>query len=127
MTQGCSDPKGNDPNVPDLAGATSLDAAPAASCPKAQPSSCPSGAAPSYTRDIAPIMKRSCLDCHVQGGTSADRPLDTQAHLKKLSSTMFLQINSCLMPPADAGADAALSFDDRKEILQWLVCGSPDN
>ena len=72
-------------------------------------------------------MKRSCLDCHVKGGQASDRLLDTAAHVKRLSTTMFLQINSCLMPPADAGADAALSFDDRKELLQWLVCGAPDN
>lgn len=118
----CSDPKGNDPNVPDREGEV-LDAAPGASCPAALPSSCPS--APSYATDIAPIMSRACVTCHKPGGVAADRPLDTAARIQKLETTTFQQLNGCLMPPIDAGPDAALSFDDRKEILQWLVCGAP--
>jgi hypothetical protein len=31
------------------------------------------------------------------------------------------------MPPADAGAEAMLSLTDRETIMQWFVCGSPDD
>ena len=124
MLAACTDPKGNDPNVPDREGAVT-DAAPAANCPPALPSSCPS--TPSYTTDVAPIFNRSCVECHKAGGVAADRPLDTAARVRKLESTNFQQLIGCLMPPADAGPDAALSYDDRKEILQWLVCGAPAN
>jgi hypothetical protein len=44
-----------------------------------------------------------------------------------LESTDFVEVSSCRMPPADAGPDAALTAQDRRELLQWFVCGSPDN
>ena len=122
---GCADPKGNDPNVADFAGAVSLDATAASGCPRVLPSSCP--VTPSYANDVEPIVKRSCVPCHAPGQVAADRNLTTYAGVNRLEATVLVQVNGCLMPPADAGPDAALSTSDRTELLQWLVCGAPDN
>jgi hypothetical protein len=126
LLAGCINPAGNDPNVPDEApDGTVLNLASAAVCPPAAPSSCPE--TPSYAKDIAPIVERACVPCHSPGGVAADRDLTTYENFVGLETTNFVQISSCVMPPADAGPDAALTLQDRTEILEWFVCGSPDN
>ena len=45
----------------------------------------------------------------------------------RLETTDFVQVSDCIMPPADAGPDAALSLQDRTELLQWFVCRAPNN
>jgi hypothetical protein len=123
---GCVDPAGNDPNVPDdEPPGTVMNLGGPAVCPPAAPSSCP--ATPSYAESIAPLVKRSCLPCHSPGQQAADRDLTSYANFVRLETTDFVQVEACLMPPADAGPDAAMSFADRTEMLQWFVCGSPDN
>jgi hypothetical protein len=126
LLTGCPDPAGNDPNVPDLVpDGTILKLASAATCPPATPSACPQ--TPSYKKDVQPLVARACVPCHSPGGVAADRDLTTYEGFVRLETTNFVQIESCVMPPADAGPDAALSLHDRTEILQWFVCGSPDN
>jgi len=123
---GCINPAGNDPNVPDLApdGTANLLAS-AAACPPAAPSGC--SQAPSYAKAIAPLIERACVPCHSPSGDAADRPLYTYSDVQLLETTSFVQINGCVMPPAEAGADAALTLQERTEILEWFICGSPDN
>ena len=122
----CADPTGNDPNVPDYEppGTVTNLGGPAA-CPPAAPSSCPE--TPSYVDAIAPLVKRSCLPCHSPGQQAADRDLTSYANFVRLETTDFVQVEACLMPPVDAGPDATMSFADRTEMLQWFVCGSPQN
>jgi hypothetical protein len=123
---GCTDPRGNDPNVPDYTGALAAeDAAVTVACNATVPKNCP--AAPSYASEIAPLVKRSCVTCHANGGSASDRDLSTYKNLTKLETTSLVQVEDCLMPPSDAGVDAALSPEDRTELLQWFVCGSPNN
>jgi hypothetical protein len=122
----CTDPSGNDPNVPDYAGALAAeDAAVTVACSVSVPKSCP--AAPSYATEIGPLVKRSCVTCHAINGSASDRDLSTYKNLIKLETTSLVQVQDCLMPPSDAGVDAALSPEDRTELLQWFVCGSPNN
>jgi hypothetical protein len=126
LLAGCTDPLGNDPNVPDLEpDSTVLNLESAAACPPAAPSAC--AQTPSYSKDIAPRVERSCVPCHSPGGIAADRDLTNYSHFVRLETTDFVQVSDCLMPPADAGPDAALTFRDRTELLQWFVCGSPNN
>lgn len=125
LIAGCTDVHGNDPNVPDKEGAFTADSAPQVTCVGALPSSCPQ--APSYALDIAPLAKRTCLPCHSRGGVASDRDLSTYKNLTRIETTAFVQINGCLMPPADAGPDAAMSHAERTEFLQWFVCGAPNN
>jgi hypothetical protein len=122
---GCPDPLGNDPNLPDDEADGAGSNPRGVVCPPALPESCPQ--TPSYSMDIEPILQRTCLSCHAPGGVAADRDLTTYKNFRRLETTNFVQVNACLMPPADAGPDAALSLDERTELLQWFVCGSPNN
>jgi len=97
----------------------------AAACEKVLPADC--GTVPSYVDAIAPIVAAHCLECHAPNGVASDRDLTTYANIQKLESTVLSQVYSCAMPPADAGADAMLSGDDRTTLLRWLVCGSPND
>jgi hypothetical protein len=122
----CTTNEENDPNVPDYAGALAAeDAAVVANCSASIPKNCPS--APSYANDIAPLVKRTCVTCHAINGSASDRDLSTYKNLTKLETTSLVQVADCLMPPSDAGAGAMLSPSDRTELLQWFVCGSPNN
>ena len=125
-TTACTDPSGNDPNVPDYAGALAAeDAAVTVACNATIPKACTT--APSYATEIAPLVKRSCVTCHAVNGSASDRDLSTYKNLLKLETTSLVQVADCLMPPSDAGADAMLSPSDRTELLQWFICGSPNN
>jgi hypothetical protein len=53
-----------------------------------------------------------------------EKPLDTYQDLSSRRSTVLDQVYSCRMPPADAGM---LTAGERKELLEWLVCGAPSN
>ncbi|MGH7286347.1 MAG: hypothetical protein ACRELY_32920 [Polyangiaceae bacterium] len=122
----CADPRGNDPNAPDNAGAlAAADASFAAGCTATLPHGCPE--APSYKTDIAPLVDRACNGCHAPGGVASDRDLTSYKNLRKLETTALVQVQDCAMPPADAGTDASLTSSERTEILQWFVCGAPDN
>lgn len=122
----CSYDRENDPNVPDYAGALAAsDASIALACNATIPKSCT--VAPSYKTDIAPLVDRTCNTCHSIGNQAADRDLTTYKNLTKLGTTSLVQVEQCLMPPSDAGAGAMLAFDERAELLQWFICGSPDN
>lgn len=122
LVVGCTNERGNDPNVPDdQAG----DATTHPACVSGLPKTCPK--APSYATDIAPLTQRTCLPCHSKGAVASDRDLTTYKNLTRLETTAFIQVNECLMPPADAGPDVAMTPAERTELLQWFVCGSPNN
>ncbi len=123
---GCPDPAGNDPNVPDEARSDAVAAAPA--CLRALPPQSACGAVPSYANDILPVVHRSCVTgCHEPGGVAANQDLSNYTKLTQDLTPVLTQVLGCVMPPADAGPDAALGATERMELLTWLVCGSPDN
>ncbi|MEO8875711.1 MAG: hypothetical protein ABI461_09000 [Polyangiaceae bacterium] len=123
----CTFNDGNDPNVPDRAGAlAAADAAVSVHCSFAIPKDCPS-MSPSYKTEIAPLVDRTCNTCHAAGKQASDRDLTTYKNLTKLETTSLVQVEQCLMPPSDAGADASLAPEERTELLQWFLCGSPNN
>jgi hypothetical protein len=103
---------------------TAVDAA-TISCTATFPSGCTT--APSYSQAIAPLVQRTCNGCHAAGGVAADRDLTTYKNVARLETTELIELNSCAMPPADAGPDAMLSAAEREEILQWLICDYPNN
>jgi hypothetical protein len=127
---GCHAPAGSDPNVPDdelpFGGGSAPEAAGAPPCPPVVPNSCAS--VPSYSTVVEPLFSRSCVPmCHQPGGTASDRDLTTYAHVAGLGFTVLTPVNTCLMPPPDAGPDAALTVAERAALVQWIACGSPDN
>ena len=92
-------------------------------CPNDLPTSCPSPE-PSYANDVVPVITRACKNCHFQGGLNQDQLFDTFDEVHAQRGEILTQVNSCRMPPADAGA---LSEADRQTLLGWLVCGANDN
>ncbi len=83
--------------------------------------------APSFSATVEPLVQRTCAGCHGPGGVAADRDLTTYANVAQLEVTELVQLYSCQMPPADAGPDAMLSLPEREAMMQWFICGYPDN
>lgn len=96
-----------------------------ATCTASLPTGCT--VAPSFSATVAPIMQRTCATCHTPGGVAADRDLTSYAHIAELETTELVQLYSCQMPPPDAGPTATLAPAEREQLLQWFVCGYPDN
>lgn len=94
-----------------------------ATCAPTTPSSCPSSP-PSYKDDVAPIVEKYCGKCHVEGGESADKPLDTYQGMSALIDLVSSEISGCEMPPAD---ETQPSDAEREKVLAWIVCGGKDD
>jgi len=92
-------------------------------CPDDLPFSCPASA-PTYAKDIQPIVRASCAGCHAPGARVPDRLLVTYDQIYAQRGAVLLQVNACRMPPRDA---AALGQDARKALLTWLVCGAKND
>jgi hypothetical protein len=96
-------------------------------CPRDLPTSCPTPA-PSYSGQVAPIIKSKCAACHAPGGVEAKTPLQTYdqvARLKTASGNEVLnQVYNCVMP--QVGAPQLMS-DERQALLEWCICGDPNN
>jgi hypothetical protein len=83
---------------------------------------CP-GTAPSYQNDVLPILKTDCIPCHSPSGTAGyDESTYTDVYNQR--SPILDQVNGCQMPPADG---PPLSNAQRVVLLDWLVCGAPNN
>ncbi len=71
------------------------------------------------------IVNSACGACHEDGGIEqAKFDFSTYAEVHNAFGIVLSQVYGCLMPPADA---AALSPADTQILLEWLVCGAPDN
>jgi hypothetical protein len=53
-----------------------------------------------------------------------DKPFESYAQVHKLVQTIPDRVRRCIMPLACAAQPTAA---ERGEIIQWLVCGAPDN
>jgi len=91
-------------------------------CPNDLPASCPSGA-PGYAMTVEPVIAERCLECHGNGQLTG-HDLSSWQLVHQQSSAVLDQVYGCVMPPADAGQ---LTATERKELLDWLVCGSPND
>ena len=79
--------------------------------------------APSYAKDVAPLLEKECnRTCHTPG--AGPWPLTTYADVAGWSAAIEEDVRGCTMPPPDAGV---LSTGDRAMLLDWLACGSPRN
>lgn len=93
------------------------------SCPDDLPAACE--VAPSWSAEVAPTFARTCGPCHGPGGVEAAKPLVAHADVSARRTSVLSQVYHCQMPGPDAGA--ALTDGERALVLQWLVCGAPDN
>jgi uncharacterized membrane protein len=81
-------------------------------------------ATPSYSEDIAPLVEGRCLECHFAGNRQSSVVLETHTQLTGSLQLVETRVYRCQMPPSEA---PALSATEREMLLQWLVCGAPDN
>jgi Copper type II ascorbate-dependent monooxygenase, C-terminal domain len=88
-------------------------------------------AAPSFTRDVAPIVSEKCAGCHQVGGI-APFPLQTASQIRLQASAIASAVSEGLMPPwppgkrspAYVGQDTRiLSAQQRATILAWARGG----
>jgi hypothetical protein len=82
---------------------------------------------PSYSKDVAPVLDRACNStCHAT--SVGPWPLDNYADVFDWGSIIGSDVEQCAMPPPDAGAgNGNLTDQERATILNWLVCGAPNN
>lgn len=95
------------------------------SCPSDLPSDAACASAlPSYEREVAPIIEQRCATCHYPGNTQSGDVFDDYAAVYSRRQTALTRVYSCVMPPEGA---APLTLDERRALLQWFVCGAPEN
>jgi hypothetical protein len=82
---------------------------------------------PSYAKDVAPVLDRACnTTCHAPG--VGPWPLNDYADVFDWKDIIAGDIEQCSMPPQDAGAgNGTLTDQERATILNWVVCGGPNN
>ena len=102
---------------------TSSSSTSGSTCPDELPGACPA-TPPSYVKDVAPAIQASCTPCHAPGGRESNRLLTDYPDAFANRGPALNQIHACRMPPRDA---PPLSAANRKILLDWLVCGAPNN
>lgn len=81
-------------------------------------------AAPSYATEVAQVIAQRCAACHYPDNPQSSQVFAELEDVQAARTTMLTLVYRCEMPPA---AGAALSPEERGALLQWLVCGAPDN
>jgi hypothetical protein len=88
-------------------------------------------ATPSFTRDVAPVVREKCTGCHRVGGI-APFPLETARQISSRPSLIAAAVRSRVMPPWPPGtrspayvgqAGRTLSSAERATILGWARAG----
>ena len=89
-------------------------------------------AAPSFTRDVAPIVADKCAGCHRVGGI-APFPLQTARQIKANAPLIAAAVQARVMPPWPPGGRSPvyvgqdtriLSAQQRATILDWVKTGA---
>jgi peroxiredoxin len=91
-----------------------------------------SAAAVTYSKHIAPILQRRCLECH-RKGEIAPFPLTTYREVLGWGGTIREVVEEGRMPPwfADPAHgkfanDARLSAEEKQQIVRWVEAGCPE-
>jgi len=92
----------------------------------------PSAKAPTYGKDVAPILYRRCVSCHSDSGV-APFSLISYKNAKARAETIAKVTELNYMPPWKAKADygefrdvAALTPQEKDVLARWANAGSPE-
>ena len=89
--------------------------------------------APSFTRNVAPLLFDKCVSCHRSGQIAAALPLDTYEAAKRGADSIKKQVVKRAMPPWSADPahslkfrnDARLSRQEIDTFVGWIDAGAP--
>jgi hypothetical protein len=91
-----------------------------------------SSTAPTFSKDVAPIVFKNCAGCH-RPGESAPMSLLTYADARPWARAMSRRIAEGSMPPWHADADSGtfenerrLTADEKAVIARWADAGAPE-
>lgn len=89
------------------------------------------GVAPSYSRQVAPILRQHCSGCHRDGGIGP-WALDSYGRAKNYSRMMEEVLLTRRMPPWDPDPDfghfsnaQVLTREETQTLIQWVKAGTP--
>jgi hypothetical protein len=89
-------------------------------------------AAPTYSRDLAPILYRNCTACH-RPGEIGPMPLLSYKDVRPWAKSIAARVEAGTMPPwhADPSVgefdnDRRLSAADKDTIARWAAAGAPE-
>jgi len=92
----------------------------------------PGADAPTFTRDIAPILYANCVECH-RAGEIAPMSLITYAEVRPWAKAIERQVASGVMPPWHADAPHGTFRNERrlteaqKDLIdRWVSAGAPE-
>lgn len=99
---------------------------PTSECVSIDASTCV-GTGPSYSKDVVPILNRSCNQpCHYDG--TGVWPLTNYDDVHDWASLLYGDMATCAMPPADAGMPlVTITTAERATIMQWIACDAGNN
>ena len=85
----------------------------------------------SYSKDIAPIIREKCAECHQPDGIGP-MPLNNYTQIRGASRTIREVIRTQRMPPWAADprighfdGDKSLTNKQKQDIVHWIEAGSP--
>jgi hypothetical protein len=80
---------------------------------------------PSFATAVGPVIAARCSkNCHRPGGIALTQPLISYPQVFMRRGAILGQVYRCKMPPAD---EPPLLPEEGGPLLDWLVCGAPDN
>ena len=104
---------------------------PAAAGDQARPQS-QAGGVPTYTKDVLPILQRSCQKCH-RPGTSAPMSLLSYKEVRPWVRAMETRVSARQMPPwhidrsiGEYADDPSLTDAEISTIVRWVQGGAPE-
>jgi peroxiredoxin/mono/diheme cytochrome c family protein len=85
---------------------------------------------PSYAKDVAPLLRQQCVECHRDGGIGP-WAMDSYGKVKNYARMIEEVILTRRMPPYDAHPDYGqfanahrLSREETQTLLRWIEAGS---
>lgn len=112
------------------AGITTLSLLVVAALVPASPAQAQTASDPTFTRDVLPLLQRSCQQCH-RAGTGAPMSLLTYEETRPWARSIRDRVVARQMPPwhldrsiGDYVADPSLSDDEIQTIVDWVAGGA---